>query len=265
MPAPQIEIKDLSKYYHGKIGEICAYSNINLNITSGEFVCFVGPSGCGKTTLLRTIAGIEKPSSGSYQFCIDVNKNEPDVGMVFQEQALFPWMTIEDNVKFLLENNPKIAQQNINKITLDYLQKVGLSKFAKLYPEQTSGGMKQRISLARSFANEPDILLMDEPFVYLDYQTRIKLQNLLLNILAESQKTVLFVTHDVEEALLLADRVILMSAHPGKIMREFTIHYGRPRVFNQLRKDAEFISLLDEINQLLGGQMLDEQICDIKS
>ena len=252
---PQIKIKELSKYFHGKAGEFCAYSNISLDIKVGEFVCFLGPSGCGKTTLLRTIAGLEKPTSGYYQFRTSTSNDKPSVGMVFQEQSLFPWMTIERNVRFLLENNPKIAQQDIDGITADYLEKVGLSKFAKLYPAQTSGGMKQRISLARSFANEPDILLMDEPFVYLDYQTRITLQNLLLNILADTNKTILFVTHDVEEALLLGDRVVLMSAHPGKILREFNIGYRRPRVFSQLKTDTSYISLLDEINQLLSGQV----------
>jgi len=225
-----LSIKNLNKTYHTEEGdEVVALSDINLDVADKEFVCFIGPSGCGKTTLLRIIAGLEEPDSGT----LTVNNEPitgpgPNRGMVFQEYSLFPWRTVLKNITFSLEMK-KIPKSEREKISRDFLELVGLSKFAESYPHELSGGMKQRVAIARALVNDPDVLLMDEPFGAVDAQTRNRLQHELLNIWEKKKKTVLFITHSVDEAVFLADKVVVFTARPGRIKEVFSIDLPRPR------------------------------------
>lgn len=255
---PQISASRLTKVFPRttKTGDdITAYKDLSFHVNLGEFLCILGPSGCGKSTLLRTLASLEGASAGELHIAPTTNNTETNIGMVFQDRAIFPWMTVVQNIRFLLENNPQMDSQDIDAIAADYTSKVGLKKFTDYYPHQLSGGMKQRVSIARSFANNPDILLMDEPFVFLDYQTRMSLQELLLKIWQESQKTVVFVTHDIEEAVLLADRVMVMTAHPGHIKTIIDIDFPRPRHFNEIRKTAQYHTLVENISSMIHHEM----------
>jgi len=223
--------------------EVEALAPVDLAIPRGEFVCMIGASGCGKSTLLRIIAGFEEPTTG--EVAIDgkpVTGPGSDRGMVFQDYALFPWMTVRQNISF----GPRqrhLAREEIDKTTDEFVRMVGLERFADRYPNQLSGGMKQRVAIARVLANNANILLMDEPFGALDALTREQLQNELLQIWERTGVTTIFVTHSVEEAVLLADRVLVMSAGPGKIDSDFRIDLPRPRdvsspEFNALRRDV---------------------------
>lgn len=241
----KISIENLTKIYYKKESSVTAFKNISLQIKEGEFVCLIGPSGCGKTTLLRILAGLESQSSGT--FAIEsVSGDRPLQSMVFQEKGVIPWLTVEENVAFGLKMR-HLPKDFIRKQTDYYLQKVGLSNFSKLYPNEISGGMKQRISIARAFANDPEILLMDEPFAALDEQNKFILQEELLSIWSETKKTVLFITHSIDEALLLSDRIILMSAHPGEIVQEITVPVPRPRSMEQVRANAEMAEKFIEV------------------
>ena len=225
-----LSIKNLNKTYHTEEGdEVVALSDINLDVADKEFVCFIGPSGCGKTTLLRITAGLEKPDSGT----LTVNNEPitgpgPDRGMVFQEYSLFPWRTVLKNITFSLELK-KIPKSEREKIARDFLEVVGLSKFADSYPHELSGGMKQRVAIARALVNDPDVLLMDEPFGAVDAQTRNRLQHELLNIWEKKKKTVLFITHSVDEAVFLADKVVVFTARPGRVKEVISVDLPRPR------------------------------------
>jgi len=225
-----LSIKNLNKIYHTEEGdEVVALSDINLYVADKEFVCFIGPSGCGKTTLLRIIAGLEKPDSGT----LTVNKEPikgpgPNRGMVFQEYSLFPWRTVLKNITFSLELK-KISKSEREKIAIEFLELVGLLEFADSYPHELSGGMKQRVAIARAMVNDPDVLLMDEPFGAVDAQTRNRLQHELLNIWEKKKKTVLFITHSVDEAVFLADKVVVFTARPGRIKEVISVDLPRPR------------------------------------
>ncbi|WP_407644105.1 ABC transporter ATP-binding protein [Filobacillus milosensis] len=212
-----------------------ALEDINLSIKDGEFICILGPSGCGKTTLLRILAGLEKSSSGEHQIN-NSGTDRPLQSMVFQEQGVIPWMTVEENVSLGLRMR-HAPKKLINERTKTYLRKVGLTPYAKLYPKELSGGMKQRVSIARAFANDPEILLMDEPFAALDEQNKFILQEELLSIWEETKKTVIFITHSIDEAILLSDRIFLMSSQPGTIKEEVKIDLPRPRQMTQVRSD----------------------------
>jgi NitT/TauT family transport system ATP-binding protein len=207
-----------------------AVEETSIRIEPGEFVCILGPSGCGKSTLLNSVAGYVKPYSG--QVRVDGEKVSgpgPDRGMVFQQYSLFPWKSVKDNVAF----GPKLAgksQAMAESIADTFLDMVGLSRFANRYPTELSGGMQQRVGIARALANYPRVLLMDEPFGALDAQTRQMMQENLLNIWSEFGTTVLFITHDIDEAVFLADRVLVMSAGPGRIIAEFAVDLPRPRL-----------------------------------
>jgi len=179
--------------------------------------------------------------------------------MVFQEHGLFPWMTLKDNIAFPLKNDPALDEHEVEKICSHFLQKVGLVKFANYFPHQVSGGMKQRISIARSFAVDPDILLMDEPFVFLDYQNRLLLQELLLNLWQDSNKTIIFVTHNINEAVSLADRVMVMTAHPGKVKTNINIDLPRPRNMFEIRKSTQYAEYVNHITDLLKDEMIATQ------
>jgi len=225
-----LSIKNLNKTYHTEEGdEVVALSDINLDVADKEFVCFIGPSGCGKTTLLRITAGLEKPDTGT----LTVNNEPitgpgPDRGMVFQEYSLFPWRTVLKNITFSLELK-KIPKSEREKIARDFLEVVGLSKFADSYPHELSGGMKQRVAIARALVNDPKVLLMDEPFGAVDAQTRNRLQHELLNIWEKKKKTVVFITHSVDEAVFLADKVVVFTARPGRIKEVINVDLPRPR------------------------------------
>lgn len=232
-----------------------AYKNLDFSVNVGEFFCIVGPSGCGKTSLLRTMVGLQPQTSGDLVVAPREGGQTADIGMIFQAQGLFPWMSVRRNVSFVLENNTGIEKKTITDTVDDFLQRVGLSDYADYYPHQLSGGMKQRVSIARSFANNPDILLMDEPFVFLDFHTRLKLQSLLLTLWRASQKTVVFVTHDIEEAVLLADRVMVMSASPGTIKDIVSINLSRPRDIFKLKASSDFGAYVNGIMQMLKGEL----------
>jgi NitT/TauT family transport system ATP-binding protein len=206
-----------------------ALQDINLSIKENEFICFIGPSGCGKTTLLRIIAGLEEPTSGTISLGgVAIKGPGPERGMVFQEYSLFPWRTVLDNIAFgpELRGVPTTERQEKAR---QYLKMVGLERFETRYPHELSGGMKQRVAIARALVNDPKALLMDEPFGALDAQTRNVMQSELLRIWEEERKTVVFVTHSVDEAIYLADRIVIMSARPGRIKDTIEIDLPRPR------------------------------------
>jgi len=241
----KIKINGLSKQFKVKDKNVIAFQNINLSINEGEFWCFVGPSGCGKTTLLRVLADLEVPSSGSLEIMHnDINK--PLNSMIFQEHALFPWMTVWDNIAYGLKNR-NVPKNEIKEVVNDFITKTGLNDFTKAYPHQLSGGMRQRVSIARAFANDPEILFMDEPFASLDEQNRIILQQELLQIWESNKKTVVFITHSIDEAIYLSDKIMLMTSQPGKIKSIYSVDVPRPRNMTEMRKSAYFNELFTKI------------------
>ncbi|MDR3602397.1 MAG: ABC transporter ATP-binding protein [Desulfosporosinus sp.] len=244
----KIILRNLFKNFTTTQGELVSVlEGINLEVADGEFVCLVGKSGCGKTTLLRIIAGLEQPSAG--EILIDnnlVKKPDPLIGMVFQEDRLFPWRTVRRNVEFGLELR-KMAKHYRQQAVEKYLRLVGLESFADALPYELSGGMKQRAAIARALVNEPDVILMDEPFGALDAQTRNQMQEELLEIWVHRSRTVLFVTHSVDEAVMLADRVLVLAPHPGRIQCEYRLSMPRPRD----RLSNEFIKSRREILEAL--------------
>jgi ABC-type nitrate/sulfonate/bicarbonate transport system ATPase subunit len=236
-----LQVSNVSKAFQIGAQTVMALSHVDLTVPRGEFVCLVGASGCGKTTLLRIIAGFETASSGEVKVGRTVVSGPgPDRGMVFQDYALFPWLTVRENVAFGPRERgvPKAeARERVD----EFINMVGLDAFADRYPHQLSGGMKQRVAIARVLANESQFLLMDEPFGALDALTRERLQEELLDIWQRTHLTVLFVTHSMEEAVLLSDRVVVMTAGPGKIESDYTVALERPRdvsspEFNDIRR-----------------------------
>jgi len=237
-----LTVRDVTKKFRIGGDTVEALGRVNLSIDKGEFVCLIGASGCGKSTLLRIIAGFERPTAGQVELYEQtVTGPGSDRGMVFQDYALFPWMTVRENISFG-PCQKGMAKRYVAEITDEYLRMVGLEKFADRYPQQLSGGMKQRVAIARVLANECELLLMDEPFGALDAITRESLQLELLEIWARTGVTVIFVTHSVEEAVLLSDRVVVMTAGPGRVEADIAIELERPRdvsgiEFNQVRRD----------------------------
>jgi NitT/TauT family transport system ATP-binding protein len=217
-----------NKLYPSLAGDVSAIVDFELTIAEGEFVCLVGPSGCGKSTFLRILAGLESLSGGEARIVPGPDPRRPLNNVVFQEYAIFPWKTVLENVAFGLEMRGVPRAERLETAST-WLSKVGLKRFASYYPAQISGGMKQRVSIARALANDPEVLLMDEPLGALDAQTRAVLQEELLRLWEESHKTVLYVTHSIDEAVLLGDRVVLMTAHPGTNKSEFEVDLARPR------------------------------------
>ena len=224
-----LEVQQVSKSFGEKGSEKCVLSNINLEIKPGEFVCLLGPSGCGKSTLLNTIAGFIKPNLGKIILNNTlVQKPGPERGFVFQKNSLLPWMTLHQNVGYGLKIQG-LSKPDISKKVEHYLELVGLSSHSDAYPHQLSGGMQQRGSIVRALITNPKILLMDEPFGAVDAQTRIVLQEMLLRIWAKFGITIVFVTHDIDEAVLLADRIVIMGVNPGHIKEIIEIPLDRPR------------------------------------
>ena len=237
-----LQVAGLNKIYQASNGPVEALRSVDLTVRKGEFVCLLGASGCGKSTLLRIVAGFEEATQGEVTvYGCDVKGPGPDRGMVFQDYALFPWLTVRDNIGFGPRHR-RVAPSEVAKLTDKFMAMVGLTAFADRYPHQLSGGMKQRVAIARVLANDADILLMDEPFGALAALTRSALQEELIEIWRTTKLTVIFVTHSVEEAVLLADRVVVMSSSPGRIDCQAEIDLPRPRdvasaEFNALRRN----------------------------
>lgn len=245
-----MEVKDLTKVFDTPKGEVTALNKINFQVKKREFVCVIGPSGCGKSTLIRTLAGLEQSSSG--QVLVDdkpTNKPGSDRGMVFQGYSLFPWLSVRKNVMFGLEM--KGISKNTAQTKADqWLDIVGLEKFGDSYPHQLSGGMQQRVAIARALINEPRILLMDEPFSALDAQTRANMQHYLMDIWKNIDITILFITHDLDEAVYLADRILVLKANPGEVQQVIDVPVPRPRSQEQFNRE-DFIATKKLIESLI--------------
>ena len=242
----KVHIDGVVKKFQTRKGEVVALNGVNLDIHENEFVCVVGPSGCGKSTLLNIIGGLEEPTEG--KVTVDgkgILGPGPDRGIVFQQYALFPWLTVEDNVKFGLKLQGKDRDES-EAIAQKYLKMVDLLDFAKSYPKELSGGMKQRVAIARAYAVNPKVLLMDEPFGALDAQTRTQLQSELLETWEKEQKTCFFITHDVEEAIILAQRVVIMYARPGRVKEVVDIDIPYPRT-QETKMTPRFLELKNHI------------------
>ncbi len=274
---PQITIRHLRKSFVLGHANVVALDDVNLAVHEGEFCCLVGPSGCGKTTLLRILSGLERQTSGEVHLQetdpahprklsrggnLEAFEREdargdlrPLTAMVFQEQSIFPWMTVAENVSYGLrmQGKPLAARK---EITQHYLEKVGLARFAHAFPHQLSGGMKQRVSVARAFAADPQILLMDEPFANVDEQTRALLQEELLRIWGETRKTVVYITHSIDEALVLGDRVLVMTARPGRVKAEVIVDLPRPRSVYELKATPAFGALVAKVWEPLRQEVL---------
>ena len=242
----KLHIDNVRKVFNTRNGEMVALNGVTLDIHENEFICVVGPSGCGKSTLLNIIAGLSEPTSGAV-YCDGkkVTGTGTERGVVFQQYALFPWLTVKKNVRFALEMRG-VKGAEADELAMQYLEKVDLVKFADHYPKELSGGMKQRVAIARAYAAEPEVLLMDEPFGALDAQTRTQLQSELLETWEKDRKTCFFITHDVDEAIILAQKVIIMSARPGRIKEivDITIPYPRTQ---ETKMSPEFLELKNHI------------------
>jgi len=243
-----IEIAGVRKEYVSGAGRVLALDDININISPGEFVCLVGPSGCGKSTLLRILAGLDHQTSGTIR--VDAPGWTVQNAMVFQESGLFPWMDVETNVRFGLMTRGVPEVEAAPRVEAA-LRLVGLTKFRKHYPHQLSGGMRQRSAIARAFVTDPAMLLMDEPFAALDAQNRVILQAELVRIWGQTGKTLIYVTHSIEEALALGDRCVVMTAQPGRIKQIIDVPFPHPRDLLTLSASAEFGKLKLDIWRVL--------------
>jgi ABC-type nitrate/sulfonate/bicarbonate transport system ATPase subunit len=243
---PKMEVRDLFKSFPVQGKQLMVLQNINLQLFPREFVCLVGSSGCGKSTLLNIVAGLASPSAG--QVLVDgdaVTGPGSDRGMVFQGYTLYPWLTVSENIAFGLELRKMPKAEQRERVSY-YLDVVGLTQFAKAYPKQLSGGMKQRVAIARALANEPEVLLMDEPFGALDAQTKEQMQQFLLNLWGRTHVTILMITHDVEEAIFLSQRVYVMSSRPGRLKLEVPILLPEQRDL-EIKLSPEFVDIKREI------------------
>lgn len=246
----EILATDLTMVYDEAKRRIVAIKDLSFRVSRGEFVCFLGTSGCGKSTILKVLAGFIKPTTGTVLFQgKSVDGPGPDRGFVFQQHSLFSWKTVKGNIEFGLKMR-RIEVGQRKETTEEYIRVVGLTGFEKSYPDQLSGGMQQRVGLARALANNPSVIMMDEPFGSLDAQTRGIMQELLLGIWAKSRKTIVFVTHDVDEAIVLADRILVLTARPARIKAELRVPLPRPRDQN-IVTTAEFISIKRQVMELI--------------
>lgn len=245
-----LSVRDLEKKFGTNGSSHTAFSNVSLEIHRREFICVIGPSGCGKSTLIRIVAGLDECTGGGvYLDGTAVTGPGPDRGMVFQGYTLFPWLTVKRNVMFGLEMRGK-AKPTAEAEAMQWLDMVGLAKFANSYPHELSGGMKQRVAIARALANEPRILIMDEPFAALDAQTRCQMQSYLLQIWKKVDVTILFITHDLEEAAYLADRILVMGSNPGRVVEFIENPVPRPRSPAQFLS-PEYLSLKMRLEELI--------------
>ncbi|WP_417549681.1 ABC transporter ATP-binding protein [Methylophaga sp.] len=245
-----MEVKGLSKYFHSQHGTVTALKDINLTIHKREFVCVIGPSGCGKSTLIRILAGLEQASEGEVK--LDgkpVDKPGPERGMVFQGYTLFPWLTVKQNIMFGLRESG-LNKGSAEAEARQWIELIGLSRFENSYPHQLSGGMKQRVAIARALANKPKVLLMDEPFGALDAQTRSKMQSYLMEIWKNIDVTVFFITHDLDEAIYLADRILVLKSNPGEVQEIIEVPVAQPRHPEQFLT-AEFLATKRHLEHLI--------------
>jgi NitT/TauT family transport system ATP-binding protein len=254
-PPPHVQARGLTRVFDNGRRTVHAMGPLDLQIGRGEFVCLVGPSGCGKSTFLRLLAGLVRPSEGTLR----IEHHEPErplFGMVFQDHSIYPWKTVADNVRFALDvqKHGRPSKAVRAERVASYLQRLGLTEFADAYPATLSGGMRQRVSIARALAIEPEIILMDEPFASLDAQLRTILQNELVSLWEAERRTVVFITHSIDEALFLGDRVVLMTARPGRFLAEYPVPFERPRDA-AIRGSAEFARLQQEIWSALSDEV----------
>jgi NitT/TauT family transport system ATP-binding protein len=250
-----IRVDNLSLFFDTPNGEIVAVDRVSFDVAPGEFVSIVGPSGCGKSTILNTLAGLEAPSEGEVLIGgAPVDGPRPDVGMVFQQPHLFPWKSVRKNIAHGPRAKGKSATE-ARKIADGLIEMIGLTRFADAYPHMLSGGMQQRVAIARALANQPSVLLMDEPFGALDAQTRVVMQDNLLELRSRINATIVFVTHDIDEAIVLSDRVLIMSAGPGRILRDLAITLPRPRS-NAILTDPTFLALKKDCLDLIRAEGL---------
>ena len=249
--SPKVLVEQVTKTFDSNKGDkTTALAEVNLTIKENEFITILGPSGCGKSTLLRIVGGLEEQTTG--RVLLDggeVSGPSEERGFVFQSYSLFPWLTVKENIEFGLKNK-KVPLKEREDISKEYIDLIGLHGFSDHYPKQLSGGMQQRVAIARALANDPQILLLDEPFGALDNQTRSLMQESLLNIWEKSHKTILFVTHDVEEAIFLASRVLVMTSRPGKIKADIPIDLEYPRSY-QLKSDPRFLEYKRQIYEMI--------------
>lgn len=246
-----IQLQHVQKIFQQNKTENMVLDDINLDISEGQFICLLGPSGCGKSTILNLLAGFEKATTGNILVDGDaITEPGIDRAVVFQQAQLFPWLTVKENIQFPLKQS-KAPTAYIVEQTDYYLEKTGLKKFEHHRIWQISGGMKQRVALARAWIMKPKILLMDEPFGALDAQTRILMQEMLTQLWQDNKTTVLFVTHDIDESLLLADRIILMSGHPGRIAEDIPVKLQRPRTIENVTPQHEFIETKKHILEIM--------------
>jgi len=233
---PRIKINNLSKSYSNGVK---ALKNVNIDINDKEFVAIIGPSGCGKSTLLEIVAGLQKSTDGEILLDdVKITTTSRDIGVVFQDSSLFPWRSVQDNIAFGLEIRGLKKSQTVDLVQ-KYVKMVNLTGYENLYPHQLSGGMRQRAGIARTLINNPKVLLMDEPFGAVDHLTRLQLQDEITDIWQKDKKTVIFITHDVMEAVYLADKVILLTSSPGMVKKDFVVPFLRPR----LRNNSELVEI----------------------
>jgi NitT/TauT family transport system ATP-binding protein len=253
---PRISAVGVERVYATRKTEVKALGPFDLEVRDGEFLCIVGPSGCGKSTFLRLVGGLIRPTAGE----IDITHNDPNrhlLSIVFQDHSVFPWHTVERNIRTGLDLASKMGKEEKDERVRYWLQRMGLSDFATSYPGALSGGMRQRVSIARALAVNPEILLMDEPFAALDAQLRALLQEELTTIWEQDRRTVLFITHALDEAIFLGDRVVIMSARPGVLKTEIQVPFPRPRS-HELRGSAEFAELVQTTWDVLRGEVMAE-------
>jgi len=259
-----LKIENLSKIYTLESGKhILAIENISFSAQKGEFISILGPSGCGKSTLVKMIAGLIDPTSGNIIEGKDIDlKIKKNLGVVFQEYGLFPWLDVEENIGFGLQIID-VPENKIKEVVSHYVAVMGLKSFKKAYPKELSGGMQQRVALARTLATNPKMLLMDEPFSALDVQTKRFMQDLLLQILHKEPRTVIFVTHDVEEAVFLSDTVYILTPRPGKILKKVDIKLSRPRDL-ATEFSADYIQIKEQIQKLITKESLNLMKLDLE-
>jgi NitT/TauT family transport system ATP-binding protein len=251
---PILQFKDVTKTYRSDRGSVKALDRISVEVREGEFLTIVGPSGCGKSTLLNILVGLELPSEGEITLDGACAVDRKAVGYVMQNDNLYPWRTLRENVEFPLELRG-VAPAERRDISMRYLEKVRLQDFADRYPYELSGGMRQRGNIVRALSFSPRILVMDEPFGPLDAQTRLLLQNLLLELWAEERKTIIFITHDLHEAIGLGDRVVVLTARPGRVKSVHHVDIPRPRHLRQLHENPTYRTLLSRIGDELAEEI----------
>lgn len=248
--APLVEVSGLTRTFEGPSGTLNAIEDLSFDIRRGEFLAIVGPSGCGKTTLLRILAGLDAPTHGY----LGAKGDYPTNALVFQGRSVFPWMTVEDNILYGLKL-ARVDRQMRQARARQLIELIGIVRFAKSYPHQLSEGMRQRVAIARALAVDPELLLMDEPFSALDEQTKLLLQDELLRLWEQARNTIVFITHSIDEALVMADRIIVFTAQPGRIKSILDVPFERPRSFLQARSDPAFAERFEHIWALLRDEV----------